>query len=90
MERRRSALKRCSFGVVLLRYLGGFAALIVRTLCFANDTDSVLDWLHVRVESKFVALHHLTSHPCPLQYVPRMCQPYSHQHRDLLLLPAWQ
>jgi len=62
----------------------------VRTLCFANDRDSMLDWLHVRVQSKFVALHHFTSHPCPATHVPRMCQRYSHQHRDLLFSSAWQ
>ena len=91
VECRRSALERCSFGVVLLRYLGGFAALLSgRRVSPTIQTDSVLDWLPVRVESKLVALHHFTLHPCPLPYVPRMYQRHSHQHRDLLLLQAWQ
>lgn len=62
----------------------------VRVLCLANDANSVLDWFHVRLNQSSSRYIIHTLHPCPLLDVPRMCQPYSLQHRDLLSLPAWQ
>jgi len=57
-------------GVVLLRYLGGFAALC-RDVAFRNDTSSVP--VLATIESKeFIALHHALH-----RWLPSECQPSS-------------
>ena len=49
----------------------------VRTLVFSQRTNSVLDWLHVRVNQSLPRYIIYTLHPpdpCPLLVMPRMCQ----------------